>query len=285
MIGEGALWNSGIFFYKPETLLDEVKIQALEMLSLCDLAVKEITHDLGCSILAKTHYAKIDSQPFDRVIMEKTKKGTVIAGRFGWSDVGSWKTLWQISDKDSTNTYTEGTVVTRDVTGSYLKTSGPTLAVMGVEGLTVIATKDSVLIMPLDRAQDVRELVADVDKVNHSLAVDHPKVLRPWGSYEGIAKGDRFQVKHMIILPGRSISLQKHHHRAEHWIVVAGTAKVECDGETKLVSPNQSTFIPLGAVHRLSNPGVVDLVLIEVQSGDYLGEDDIVRFADNYGRS
>ena len=202
----------------------------------------------------------------------------------GWSDLGSWETLWQVEPKDERQNAIIGSVITRDSDGCYIHSYGPTVAVMGVSDLTVVATKDSVLIAPRNRSQEVKDLVGDIGDAHETLALHHPRVMRPWGSYEGIAHGDRFQVKHIVVLAGRSLSLQMHHHRAEHWIVVAGTAEVECDDTTRLVFPNESFYIPSGAKHRLTNPGKVDLHLIEVQSGDYLGEDDIVRFEDVYGR-
>ena len=285
LIKQGALWNSGIFFYAPNTLIKEAAVLASKSLELCERALKESTVDLGCTMLASEPYALIENQPFDKQIMEKTSKGNVIISDFGWSDVGTWSALWQVEDKDENQTVKHGAIVAKDVHSSYLRTYGPALAVLGVDNLTVVATKDAVLIMPLDRSQNVREIVAGLDEVDATLALEHPRVMRPWGAYEGVAEGARFQVKQITVLPGRSLSLQKHFHRAEHWIVVAGTAKVECDNVEKLLFPNQSIFIPQGAVHRLSNPGQVVLELIEVQSGEYLGEDDIVRFSDNYGRA
>jgi mannose-1-phosphate guanylyltransferase / mannose-6-phosphate isomerase len=285
LIKEGALWNSGIFVYAPDTLSAEAEQLAPQTLELCTKALRDSTNDLGCVMLAAEPYMRLANEPIDRLIMEKTKKASVIACDFKWSDVGSWQTLWLMSEKDANNTTAIGPVVSIDAQSSYLRSYGPELAVLGVDNLAVVATKDAVLVAPLSRAQELRELVGEVSKNNNTLGIEHPRVSRPWGSYEGIANGARFQVKQIVVLPGRSLSLQKHHHRAEHWVVVAGTAKIECDGVEKLLYPNESHFIPIGAIHRLSNPGLVDLHLIEVQSGDYVGEDDIVRYADNYGRT
>jgi mannose-1-phosphate guanylyltransferase/mannose-6-phosphate isomerase len=285
LIAEGAVWNSGIFFYAPRTLIGEAQTLAPKYLELCERALREGFSDLGCTMLAEAPYGLLDKQPFDKLVMEKTGKGSVIVGDFGWSDVGTWNALWQIEGKDEHQTVKRGDVLAKDVRSSYLRSYGPALAVMGVDNLTVVATKDAVLVMPLARSQNVREIVASMDEVNGSLALEHPRVMRPWGAYEGIAKGSGFQVKQITVLPGRSLSLQKHHHRAEHWVVVAGTARMECDGVEKLLLANQSAFIPQGSVHRLSNAGQDDLQLIEVQSGDYLGEDDIIRYSDDYGRS
>ncbi len=285
LISKGAQWNSGIFFYTPQTLCDEATKLAPRSLELCKQALRDSSIDLGCTILSAAPYAQIGNDPFDRLIMEKTLKGSVVPGDFGWSDVGSWHTLWQTDAQNGDGNVTKGPVIVKNVQSSYLRSYGPTLAVMGLDNVAVVATKDAVLVTPLSRAQEIRDLVAMMDASDSTLGVEHPRVMRPWGFYETIAAGSRFQVKQITVLPGRSLSRQMHHHRAEHWVVVTGTAKVECDGKEQLLHPNESVFIPLGSVHRLSNPGMVDLNLIEVQSGDYVGEDDIVRFADNYGRN
>jgi mannose-1-phosphate guanylyltransferase/mannose-6-phosphate isomerase len=203
----------------------------------------------------------------------------------GWSDVGSWHTMWELADKNQETTACIGPVISRDVTGSYIRSDGPTVAALGLHDILVVATKDAVLVAPRSKAQEIRTLVADIKTNNPEMMIEHPRVMRPWGSYESIAHGTNFQVKHVIVRPGKSLSLQMHHHRAEHWVVVAGTAKVEFDGEQKLVFPNESAYIKRGSKHRVSNPGKMDLHLIEVQCGDYLGEDDIIRFADDFGRA
>ena len=285
LIAQGALWNSGIFFYDPAILLAEAERLMPEDLALCREALAKAYIDMTGTMLDAEIYDKMGNQPFDRAIMEKTDKGAVVSCDMGWSDLGSWEALWQIEEKDERQNVLIGSVVARDSSNSNIHSYGPTVAVIGVSDLTVIATKDSILIAPRNRAQEVRELVGDIGDAHETLALQHPCVRRPWGSYEGIAQGDRFQVKHIVVVPGRSLSLQMHHHRAEHWIVVAGTAEVECDGTSRLVFPNESFYVPSGAKHRLANPGKVDLHLIEVQSGDYLGEDDIVRFEDKYGRA
>ncbi len=284
LIAEGALWNSGIFFYDPALVLAEAARLMPNDLALCREAMSHATEDYRARLLDEEMYGKLGNEPFDRAIMEKTDKGAVVACDMAWSDLGSWEALWQIEEKDGRGNACVGSVVARDIDGCYVRSYGPTVSVMGVTDLAIVATKDSVLVTPRDRSQEVREMVDVVKEENGTLALDHPCVRRPWGSFEGIAKGSRYQVKHIVVLPGRSLSDQMHHHRAEHWVVVQGTAKVEIDGEEKLVFPNESVYIPGGARHRLSNPGKVDLHLIEVQSGDYLGEDDIVRFDDNYGR-
>jgi mannose-1-phosphate guanylyltransferase/mannose-6-phosphate isomerase len=285
LIKQGAVWNSGIFFYNPALLLAEAARLMPDDLALCREAFEAAEEDIAGTKLGEAAYAKLGNQPFDRAIMEKTDKGAVIACDMGWSDLGSWEALWQIEKKGAQQNVLIGSVVSRDVEGSYVRSYGPTVALMGVSGLAVVATKDSVLITPRARSQEVRELVAEVGDAKEALALDHPQVRRPWGSYEGVAQGDRFQVKHIVVMPERSLSLQMHHHRAEHWVVVEGTAEVQCGNKKKFVLPNQSVYIPSGTKHRLSNPGKVELHLIEVQSGDYLGEDDIVRFEDVYGRT
>jgi mannose-1-phosphate guanylyltransferase/mannose-6-phosphate isomerase len=216
--------------------------------------------------------------------MEKTQRGAVVPCAMGWNDVGSWQSLWQSADKDAKGNASLGNVVAVETTNSYIRSEGPAVAVLGMTDVAVVATKDAVLVTPRARTQDVKTLVAAVEKAAPSLAQDHHRTRRPWGAFESLAGGPQFQVKHITVLPGRSLSLQMHHHRAEHWIVVAGTAQVECDGVGKLVFPNESVYISKGTKHRLTNPGIIELHLIEVQSGDYLGEDDIIRFEDNYGR-
>jgi len=284
LIEQGALWNSGIFFYDPKVLLDEaIRLMPADIV-LCRDALARSQKDIAGTVLCMEAYKSMSNQPFDRAIMEKTDKGAVIGCDMGWSDLGAWQALWQVEKKDERHNALVGSVVARDIDGCYVRSYGPTVAVMGVSDLAVVATKDSILIAPRARSQEVRELVDNIGDANKNLAVEHPRVMRPWGSYEGIAQGERFQVKHIVVLPGRSLSLQMHHHRAEHWIVVAGTAEVQCDEAKKLIFPNESIYIPGGVKHRLTNPGKVDLHLIEVQSGDYLGEDDIVRFEDMYGR-
>ncbi|MFA4995081.1 MAG: mannose-1-phosphate guanylyltransferase/mannose-6-phosphate isomerase [Bdellovibrionales bacterium] len=284
LIDKGAVWNSGIFFYDPAVLLKEAERLMPDDLALCRKALDKAQNDFTGIKLSETLYAKLGNQPFDRAIMEKTDKGAAVACDMGWSDLGSWEALWQIEKKDDQKNAVIGPVVLRNTEGCYIRSYGPTVATMGVSDLAIVAMKDAVLIAPRAYSQEVRELADDVSNTKKSLALDHPRVMRPWGSYEGIALGEQFQVKHIIVAPKRSLSLQMHHHRAEHWIVVAGTAEVQCGDTKKTVLPNESVYIPIGAKHRLRNPGDVDLQLIEVQSGDYLGEDDIVRFEDAYGR-
>jgi mannose-1-phosphate guanylyltransferase / mannose-6-phosphate isomerase len=285
LIEQGAVWNSGIFFYDPSVLLAEAQRLLPDDLMLCREALAKAQEDSTGTKLGEEAYAKMGNQPFDRAIMEKTDKGAVVTCNMGWSDLGSWEALWQIEKKDDRQNAIVGSVISRDSDGCYVRSYGPTVALMGVSDLAVVATKDSVLITPRARSQEVRELVGDVGDAMETLALEHPRVLRPWGSYEGLAHGEQFQVKHIVVGPGRSLSLQMHHHRAEHWVVVEGTAEVQCGNIKKRVFPNESIYIPKETKHRLSNLGKTELHLIEVQSGDYLGEDDIVRFEDIYGRA
>ena len=284
-ISDGALWNSGIFLYHPKTLFAEAEKLAPQMLAQCRKALAAAKGDARGMTLDSDSYGQIAAEPFDRVFMERTDKGAVVPCAMGWNDVGSWQALWQTETHDADGNALSGPVVATDSRNNIIRSEGPTVAALGVENLAIVATKDAVLIAPRDRTQDVKSLLAAVEKTAPDLAQEHARARRPWGSYESIARGSHFQVKHITVLPGRSLSLQMHHHRAEHWIVVGGTAKTECDGVEKLVFPNVSIYIPKGAKHRLTNPGAVELHLIEVQSGDYLGEDDIVRFEDNYGRA
>jgi mannose-1-phosphate guanylyltransferase/mannose-6-phosphate isomerase len=284
LIAAGALWNSGIFLYAPRTLIEEARRLAPEMVILVEQAIVKAQSDTRGITLDAEIYARVASEPFDKVIMERTTLGVVIPCAMGWNDVGSWQALWQTGTRNADGNVVHGSVVTQDTTDSYVRSEGPSVAVLGMKDVAVIASKDAALVTPRSRTQDVKSLVAAVEKANAPLAQEHPKARRPWGAYETVARGPMFQVKHITVLPGRSLSLQMHHHRAEHWIVVAGTASVECDDVIKNVFPNESVCIPKGSKHRLTNPGMIEWHLIEVQFGDYLGEDDIVRFADVYGR-
>jgi mannose-1-phosphate guanylyltransferase/mannose-1-phosphate guanylyltransferase/mannose-6-phosphate isomerase len=284
LIAGGALWNSGIFLYDPKVIVEEIKQLSPEQVDLCQAALTGSFDDLSCRILDKKAYAKLQNISFDYLVMENTKAGVVVPCSMGWSDIGSWQALWQIETKDDAGNVTLGPVTTLDVQNSYLRSDGPVIGVIGMHDVTVVATKDAVLIAPRNCSQDVKPLVALLEEQKHNAAAAHRRVMRPWGSYEGVAEGDRFQVKHIVVKPGQSLSLQMHHHRAEHWVVVVGTALVECDDVKKNVCENESIFIPKGSKHRLSNPGDSDLHVVEVQSGGYLGEDDIVRFDDTYGR-
>jgi mannose-1-phosphate guanylyltransferase/mannose-1-phosphate guanylyltransferase/mannose-6-phosphate isomerase len=217
--------------------------------------------------------------------MEHTERAAMVTVRMGWSDLGSWDALWTMADKDAAGNTLIGNIVAEDARNCYLRSEAGLVAALGVEDLVVVATEDAVMLAPRERAQEVRRLVARLVKENRSEADALPRVHRPWGSYQTVHAGHRVQVKHILVKPGGKLSLQMHHHRAEHWVVVQGTARVRRGDEEIILTEDQSTYIPLGTAHRLENPGKIPLHLIEVQSGAYLGEDDIVRFEDHYGRA
>jgi mannose-1-phosphate guanylyltransferase/mannose-6-phosphate isomerase len=277
-------WNGGIFLFKASTLLKELERLQPAMLKACKAAFEKARKDLDFVRLEEESFKASPAQSIDYAVMEHTPHAAIVPVDMGWSDVGSWHALWDITEKSETGNATKGDVIAERVRNSYLRSDGPLLAAVGVEDLVVVATTDAVLVSHRDAAQDVKKIVDELERQGREHHVQHRRVYRPWGSYEGIDAGERFQVKRIIVNPGAKLSLQMHHHRAEHWIVVAGTARVTCGDKEFLLYENESTFIPLGTRHRLENPGKVPLHLIEVQSGTYLGEDDIVRFDDTYGR-
>ncbi len=278
-------WNSGMFLFSAKALLAEMKRLEPKMLASCEQAVAKGRGDMDFFRLEEAAFESSPAQSIDYAIMEKTSHAAVVPVDMGWSDVGSWQSLWDISTKTDTGNATMGDVMLERVKNSYLRSDGPLVAAVGVENLVVVATTDAVLVAHRDATQDVKRVVDELEKAGREHHVQHRKVYRPWGSYESIDTGERFQVKRIVVNPGAKLSLQMHHHRAEHWVVVSGTARVVCGEKEFLLQENESTFIPLGSRHRLENPGKVPLHLIEVQSGTYLGEDDIVRFEDTYGRT
>jgi len=277
------LWNSGMFVATAGTLMGELGSHAPSVLAAARAAVAEDTPDLDFVRLGKSFLAA-PSISIDHAVMERTAHAAVVPCDPGWSDVGSWASLWEISPKDRAGNAVKGPVSLLDARNCYVRSEGIVTAVIGLEDVVLVVSDDAVLAAPRSRAQDVKKIVEQLRAARVREATEHRLVYRPWGSYEGVAEGGRFQVKRIIVRPGRKLSLQKHYHRAEHWVVVAGTAMVERDGERTLLRENESIYLPLGCVHRLENPGMIPLTLIEVQSGPYLGEDDIVRFEDNYGR-
>ena len=278
-------WNGGIFLFRASAFLRELESFAPEILAACRQAVERGSHDGDFFRLEGAAFRRAPDRSIDYAGMEKTAAAVVVPVEMGWSDVGSWSALWEVGEKDASGNVVEGDAVLHEVSGTYIRTDGPLVAGIGVSDMVVVATEDAVLVAPKDRAQEVRAIVERLKSSGRTEHEAHRLVHRPWGSYRTISLGDRFQVKEIIVKPGASLSLQKHHHRAEHWVVVEGTASVVRGEETLLLHENQSIFIPLGTKHRLSNPGKLQLRLIEVQSGSYLGEDDIVRFEDNYGRA
>ncbi|MBN9561692.1 MAG: mannose-1-phosphate guanylyltransferase/mannose-6-phosphate isomerase [Alphaproteobacteria bacterium] len=279
------LWNSGMFVFTARTLLEELEGYAPEVLSAVRRAVAERTQDLDFIRLAPEPFAAGPNISLDYAVAEKTTRAAVAPADIGWSDVGSWGALWDLGEKDQGGNVALGDVLLEAAENCYVRSDGVLTAVVGLADAVVVVTKDAVLAMHRDHAQDVKRVVDRLKQAGRHEAVAHNRVYRPWGFYETLISGDRFQVKRIVVTPGHKLSLQKHFHRAEHWVVVNGSALVTCDEEEKLVRENESIYLPLGCVHRLENPGRIPLTLIEVQSGAYLGEDDIVRIEDTYGRS
>jgi len=278
-------WNSGMFLFRASAILAELERLAPELLAACRSAMEHESADLEFLRLEREAFANCPSVALDVAVMEKTDRGAVLPLEAGWSDVGSWSALWDTADRDDHGNVLRGRVISQESRNCYLRSEHRLVVGLGVEDLVVVETDDVVLVAHRDRAQDVKSIVNRLESAGAPESRAHRRIYRPWGHYDGVVEGDRWQVKKIQVKPGASLSLQMHHHRAEHWIVVKGTAVVEKDGREELVGENQSTYIPLGSRHRLSNPGKIPVELIEVQSGPYLGEDDIVRFEDRYGRS
>ena len=277
-------WNSGMFLFRADAVLAEMDVLAPDIARACRLAVAQSVADLDFLRLDAAAFAACPENSIDYAVMEQTQRGAMIPLDAGWNDLGSWDALWQAGAKDASGNVTRGDVLLCDVHDSYLHAETRLVAAVGLENHIVVETSDAVLISPRDRVQDVKQLVDKLKAENRIESVSHKKVFRPWGHYESIGDGARYQVKRISVTPGQVLSLQKHFHRAEHWVVVRGTAVVTRDSEEILLRENESVYLPLGAVHRLANPGRIPLELIEVQVGAYLGEDDIVRFEDVYGR-
>ncbi|MGH7012697.1 MAG: mannose-1-phosphate guanylyltransferase/mannose-6-phosphate isomerase [Stellaceae bacterium] len=277
-------WNSGIFLLPAALYLRELERLKPALLEACRAAVAKAKRDLDFVRLDKDEFATAENVSIDYAVMEHTPLAAVVPTEMGWSDVGTWDALWQIGRKDNAGNLATGDVVVEDSRNNLLRADSGLLAVLGVEDLVVVVTSDVVMVAKRDRAQDIKQLVARLEHASRAELKAHPLVHRPWGTYRSIHAGERVQVKHIMVKPGAKLSLQKHHHRAEHWVIVAGTAKVTRDNEETILYEDQSTYIPTGTVHRLENPGKIPLHLIEVQSGSYLGEDDIVRIEDTYGR-
>ena len=278
------VWNSGIFMVKAKIALEEIERLAPEIYYPCVASLKNSTNDLDFIRLDKESFEKCVSDSFDFAIMEKTNKGFVLPLNVGWNDVGNWDAIWEISKKDQSGNASSGKVVLENTQSSLLISEDRLIVGLGIQNLVVIETHDAVLIADKEYSQYVKNIVSKLKNEKYIEAEKHRKNYRPWGSYLSIAEDKGWQVKRINVNPGASLSLQKHEFRTEHWIVVSGIALVELEGKTKIIKANESTYIPLGFKHRLSNPGKEPLILIEVQSGSYLGEDDIIRFEDNYGR-
>ncbi len=280
----GYYWNSGIFMFRASRYLEELEKFRPDILKACQDAFAGKQADLDFLRFDKELFLACPEDSIDYAVMEKTDASVVVPLDAGWSDIGSWAALWEVSPKDAEGNCSIGDVVSLNGSGNYINASSRLVTAVGCENMVIIETKDAVFVSPKDRVQDVKTLVTRLKSEDRSAVEYHREVFRPWGKYDSVDMGERYQVKRITVNPGAKLSVQKHFHRAEHWVVVRGTAKVTRGDETILLSENQSTYIPLGEIHALENPGKVPLELIEVQSGSYLGEDDIVRLEDKYGR-
>ncbi len=279
------LWNSGMFVFTAATLLAEMTAYAPSVMDTVRPALAARRDDLDFSRLDKAAFAACPNISLDYAVAERTRHAAVVPADLGWCDVGSWGALWELGEKDASGNVSLGDVLLEGTNRCYARSDGMLTAVVGLDDVVVVTTEDSVLVMHRDRSQDVKKIVERLRAAGRREASFHSRSYRPWGFYESLINGERFQVKRIVVKPGEKLSLQKHFHRAEHWVVVAGTAIVVRDEAQLLVRENESVYLPLGCVHRLENPGRIALELIEVQSGAYLGEDDIVRFEDTYGRA
>ena len=277
-------WNSGMFLFKASSILNELKKFSPEIINYCKIAIEKDSVDLDFLRLEADSFKKCPKISLDIAVMEKTKLGTVLPLNVGWSDIGSWKSLWNISQKNNDGNYINGRIITEKSKNCYLQSEQRLIIGIGVENLIIVDTNDAMLVANNDQSQNIGNIVKGLSSEDFPESKLHKKIYRPWGNYTTIVEGDRWLVKLIEVKPNASLSLQMHHHRAEHWIVVNGTALIEKNGQKQLLSENESTFIPLGCKHRLSNPGKMKLELIEVQSGAYLDEEDIIRFEDSYGR-
>jgi mannose-1-phosphate guanylyltransferase/mannose-1-phosphate guanylyltransferase/mannose-6-phosphate isomerase len=278
-------WNSGMFLFRASDFLDEMQALRPDILDASRAALDAATPDLDFVRLAPAEFEACPSESVDYAVMEHTRRAAVVPADMAWNDIGAWSALWDVAAKDGQGNATRGDVMLENAHNNFVRAETRMVAMLGVSDLVVVETADVVLVASRDQVQDVKKLVDRLKAEKRCEHLIHKQVYRPWGWYEGIDEGERFQVKRIMVKPGEKLSLQMHHHRAEHWIVVSGTASVTCGEAVMLLSENQSTYIPLGTSHRLENPGKIDLHMIEVQSGTYLGEDDIVRFEDVYQRN
>jgi len=278
-------WNSGMFLFRARDFLDELQALRPDILDASRAALDAATLDLDFVRLDPTAFEACPAESVDYAVMEHTHRAAVVPADMAWNDIGAWTALWDVAEKDADGNAIRGDVMLENARGNFVRAETRMVALLGVSDLVVVETADVVLVAQKDQVQDVKKLVDRLKAEKRCEHLVHKQVFRPWGWYEGIDDGERFQVKRIMVKPGEKLSLQMHHHRAEHWIVVSGTARVTCGDSVTLLTENQSTYIPLGTSHRLENPGKLDLHIIEVQSGSYLGEDDIVRFEDIYQRS
>ncbi len=280
----GYSWNSGMFMFEAGTILAEFEKHQPEMLAACKAALESAQKDLNFLRMGEAEFAAVPADSIDYAIMEKTDKAAVVPAEFGWSDVGSFSALADVQEADANGNVSVGDVLTVDTNNCFIHGDGNLISTVGVKNLVVVATDDAVLIADKGRDQDVKKIVEKLKASKRPEADFHSTVYRPWGNYRTLALGDRYQVKEIEVYSGKRLSLQMHHHRAEHWVVVEGSAVVTRNDEEMLLTENQSVYLPVGATHRLYNPGKIALRLIEVQSGSYLGEDDIVRIEDDFNR-
>ena len=279
------LWNSGMFLFRASRYLEELKKYRSDIFDACEISMVNAEPDLDFIRVNKNKFMTCPSESVDYAVMEKTTDSVLVPMHAGWSDIGSWSSLWDISKKDGDGNSTHGDAILHDTHNSYVKTDGKLVAAIGVNDLVIVSTKDVLMVAHKDNVQDIKIITEKLKADSRSEWKLNQEVFRPWGKYDSIDSGERYQVKRITVKPGAKLSVQMHHHRSEHWVVVSGTARVTNGENTFLLAENESTYIPAGIVHALENPGKVDLELIEVQSGPYLGEDDIVRIDDIYGRS
>lgn len=278
-------WNSGMFMFRASRYLQELECYRPDILAACRAALAGGSQDMHFTRVDEAAFAACPDDSVDYAVMEKTSDAVMVPLDAGWSDIGSWSALWTVSDKDAQGNVFKGDVLDQQSRNTYVHADSRLVATVGLDDLVIVETKDAVLVAHKDHVQDVKKVVDQLKNSARTEHINHREVYRPWGVYDSIDNGQRYQVKRITVKPGAKLSVQMHHHRAEHWIVVSGTAKVTNGERTYLVCENESTYIPIGQIHALENPGVIPLELIEVQSGSYLGEDDIVRFEDKYGRT
>ncbi len=279
------LWNSGMFVFKVKGFLEEMNLYASDILETCKVAISDSKKDMDFIRVNKDKFSLCRSESIDYAVMEKTQRAAVVPLDAKWSDIGSWSALWEIQKHDDCGNAIKGDVICLDSSNNYINAEHRLVTVLGLEDLIIVETKDAILITDKDHVQDVKKIVEKIKQQERTEHLSHREVYRPWGKYDSIDSSERYQVKRITVKPGEKLSVQMHHHRSEHWIVVSGTAKVYKGQEQLLLTENQSIYIPVGEIHALENPGRISLELIEVQSGAYLGEDDIVRFEDLYGRN
>ena len=278
-------WNSGMFMFRASRYLEELETYRPDILAACRAALAGGSQDMHFTRVDEAAFAACPDDSVDYAVMEKTSDAVMVPLDAGWSDIGSWAALWDVSDKDEQGNVFKGDVLNQRSNNTYVHADSRLVATVGLDDLVIVETKDAVLVAHKDHVQDVKKIVEQLKSGSRTEHINHREVYRPWGVYDSVDNGHRYQVKRITVKPGAKLSVQMHHHRAEHWIVVSGTARVTNGEKTYLVCENESTYIPIGQIHALENPGVIPLELIEVQSGSYLGEDDIVRFEDKYGRT